>query len=156
MSCSTHSGAEGTYTLEPNATVVRVVDGDTIIVRSEGIDERVRLIGLNTPESVDPSRPVMCYGKEASAHMKAVLKAGDAVQLKRDVEARDRYDRLLAYVYRASDGLFVNLEMVQGGYANQYRFPPNTAHEKQFSRAAASARGGGLGAWKACSKPFEE
>lgn len=133
-----------------------MVDGDTIVVKSRGEKERVRLIGINTPESVDPNRPVMCYGKEASAHMAEVLKAGTQVHLKRDVEARDRYERLLAYVYRASDGLFVNLEMVTGGYANQYRFPPNTAHEKEFSEAAGIARQNGVGLWSACDKPFEE
>ncbi len=98
----------------------------------------------------------MCYGKEASAHMADLLKAGTKVQLKRDVEARDRYQRLLAYVYRASDGLFVNLEMVTSGYANQYTFPPNVAHEDQFRNAARSARQNGTGLWSACDKPFEE
>lgn len=154
--CSTGTDGDAGLALEPNATVVRVVDGDTIIVSSEGEQERVRLIGINTPESVDPSRPVMCFGKEASARMKQVLKAGTQVQLRRDVEARDRYERLLAYVYRASDGLFVNLEMVRGGYADQYRFPPNTAHEGQFSDAASTARSDGIGAWTACDKPFKE
>lgn len=146
---------QAAFVLEPNATVVRVVDGDTIIVKSMGQKERVRLIGIDTPETVDPSRPVMCFGKEASAHLKQLLKVGEAVQLKRDVEARDRYDRLLAYVYRASDGLFVNLELVEGGYANKYRFPPNTAHEELFSRAASTARNRGVGAWTACKNPFQ-
>ena len=76
-----------------------------------GRDERVRLIGIDTPETVDPRKPVQCFGKEASDHTKALLPAGTAVRLERDAEARDRYDRLLAYVYRASDGLFVNLEL---------------------------------------------
>ncbi|HTO01730.1 MAG TPA: thermonuclease family protein, partial [Microthrixaceae bacterium] len=155
-SCSNSGGDASTYALEPNATVIRVVDGDTIVVDSNGEQERVRLIGINTPESVDPSRPVMCFGKEASAHMAELLKVGTKVQLKRDVEPRDRYKRLLAYVYRATDGLFINLEMVRDGYANQYRFPPNVTHEKQFSQAASTARHNGSGLWSACEKPFEE
>jgi micrococcal nuclease len=74
----------------------------------------------------------------------------------RDVEARDRYDRLLAYVYRASDGLFVNLAMVTDGYADQYTFPPNVAHVDEFRTAASTAREAGTGLWSACERPFEE
>lgn len=139
-----------------NATVVSVVDGDTIVVRVDGTDEKVRLIGLNTPETVAPSRPVMCFGKEASARTKQLLPAGTGVQLVRDVEARDRYDRLLAYVYRSSDGLFVNLDLVQRGFGDQYPFPPNEAHAPAFRDAAKAARASGTGAWSACEAPFEQ
>jgi micrococcal nuclease len=78
------------------------------------------------------------------------------VQLVRDVEARDRYDRLLAYVYRASDGRFVNLAMVEDGFADQYTFPPNVAHTDDFRTAAREAREAGSGLWSACEAPFEE
>lgn len=141
--------------VEANATVERVVDGDTLVVDTGGVDERVRLIGINTPESVDPDRPVMCFGKEASQHMAELVPEGTAVRLERDVEARDRYDRLLAYVYRAEDGEFVNLAMVTDGYAQQYTFPPNVAHNEQFGSAERAARAAGAGLWGACDDPFE-
>ncbi len=142
--------------VEANATVVRVVDGDTLVVDVDGVDERVRLIGINTPESVDRNRPVMCFGKEASHHLAELLEPGTAVRLERDVEPRDRYDRLLAYVYRASDGRFMNLAMVTDGYAQQYTFPPNVAHTEQFGEAERAARAAGVGLWSACESPFEE
>lgn len=142
--------------VQANATVVRVVDGDTLVVDADGVDERVRLIGINTPESVDRNRPVMCFGKEASAHLEELLPEGTPVRLERDVEARDRYDRLLAYVYRAADGEFVNLAMVRDGFAQQYTFPPNVAHTEQFGDAERVARRGGVGLWSACEQPFEQ
>lgn len=142
--------------VEANAVVERVVDGDTLVVDTDGVSERVRLIGINTPESVDRNRPVMCFGKEASKHMAELLPAGTPVRLERDVEPRDRYDRLLAYVYRAEDGQFVNLAMVTDGYAQQYTFPPNVAHTEQFGAAERSARAEGTGLWSACDAPFEE
>ncbi|MEX0768675.1 MAG: thermonuclease family protein [Microthrixaceae bacterium] len=154
--CSQSSIGDPTDALEANATVTRVVDGDTILVMSEGTEERVRLIGINTPESVHPTKPVMCFGKEASKHLASLLTPTTPVQLVRDVEARDKYGRLLAYVYRAQDGLFINLELVTAGYANQYTFPPNVAHTEQFRAAASKAREEGLGLWSACPKPFEE
>jgi micrococcal nuclease len=139
-----------------NATVERVVDGDTLVVDTDGVSERVRLIGINTPESVDRNRPVMCFGKEASKHLADLLPAGTPVRLERDVEPRDRYDRLLAYVYRAADGEFVNLTMVTDGYAQQYTFPPNITHTEQFGSAERAAREAGTGLWSACEAPFEE
>ena len=78
------------------------------------------------------------------------------MRLERDVEPRDRYDRLLAYVYRAADGEFVNLAMVTDGYAQQYTFPPNVAHTEQFGDAERAARPSGAGLWGACDAPFEE
>ena len=88
--------------LPPNGTVVQVIDGDTVVARVDGRDEHVRLIGIDTPETVDPKRPVMCFGPEASAETHQLLPAGTPVRLVHDVEARDAYGRLLAYVYRAS------------------------------------------------------
>ncbi len=152
------SGAPGSSqdALEANAVVDRIVDGDTLVVVVDGAEERVRLIGMNTPESVDQRRPVMCFGKEASAHLGELVPEGTPVRLERDVEVRDRYDRLLAYLYRASDGLFVNLAMVTDGYAQQYTFPPNVAHTDEFRRAERDARSNGTGLWSACDAPFEK
>jgi micrococcal nuclease len=141
---------------EATATVERVVDGDTLVVRVDGQRERVRLIGINTPESVARDRPVMCFGKEASAHLQELLPEGTPIRMERDVETRDRFDRLLAYVYRADDGRFVNLAMVTDGYAQQYTFPPNVAHADEFGDAERAARRDGAGLWSACEDPFEE
>lgn len=132
------------------ATVVSVVDGDTLVVRLAGAEERVRLIGIDTPETKKPDTPVQCFGPEASARTAALLPPGTAVRLVRDVEARDRYDRLLAYVYRVSDGLFVNLDLVVGGYARPLRFEPNTAHASEIAAAADTARRAPTGLWAAC------
>ena len=133
-----------------NATVERVVDGDTIIVRAGGRRERVRLIGIDTPESVKPNTPVQCFAIEASNRTKALLPPGTPVRLVGDVEQRDRYKRLLAYVYRARDDLFVNLVLAREGYAVPYTFPPNVAHTAEFVAAAAEARDAHRGLWSAC------
>jgi micrococcal nuclease len=132
--------------------VVRVVDGDTIEVRLAGspTTERVRLIGIDTPESVDPRTPVECYGPESTERARALLPEGTVVRLERDVEGRDRYDRLLAYVHRAEDDLFVNLALVAEGFAEPLPYPPNTAHAADLAAAANTARAGGLGLWGAC------
>ncbi len=132
------------------ATVVEVVDGDTVVVDLAGRRETLRLIGIDTPETVDPDQPPECWGAEASAHTKALLPAGTAVRLTRDVEARDRYDRLLVYVERTEDGLFVNLDLVAGGWADDYPFPPNVAHQREFALAVSQARAEGLGLWGTC------
>ena len=131
-------------------TVERVVDGDTVVVHLGGRDEHVRLIGIDTPETVDPRRPVQCFGKEASNRTKALLPKGTAVRLERDVEARDRYGRLLAYVYRVEDGTFVNLALAEEGYAQSLTIPPNVAYADRFAAAVADARRAGRGLWGAC------
>lgn len=146
---SSHSSAV-TDGSTANATVEEVIDGDTIIVRSQGDRERVRLIGIDTPETVHPTKPVECFGPEASTHTEELLPRGTPVLLVRDVEPRDRYGRLLAYVYRSSDGLLVNLDLVLGGYATSYEFPPNDTLRAQFTRAEAIARSSGSGMWSLC------
>ncbi|MDQ1439447.1 MAG: micrococcal nuclease [Acidimicrobiaceae bacterium] len=137
------------------ATVTGVVDGDTLHVRLAGRSERVRLIGIDTPESVKPRTPVECFAKEASARTHALLPAGTTVRLVRDVEARDRYGRLLAYVYRPSDGLFVNLALARDGYAAPLTIPPNVAHSGEFAAASGQARLARRGLWAACGGPHE-
>jgi micrococcal nuclease len=137
--------------LEPNATVLRVVDGDTIHARIDGHDETIRLIGIDTPETVKPDTPVQCFGEEASRETKSLLPKGTPIQLVRDAEARDDYGRLLAYVYRARDGLFVNLELARDGFARPLTIRPNVAHTDEFVAAAADAHRAGRGLWSACS-----
>jgi micrococcal nuclease len=129
---------------------VRPVDGDTVIVKIGSHRESVRFIGIDTPESVAPTRPVECFGVEAKHRMAELLPAGTRVTLERDVEARDKYGRLLAYVHRADDGLFVNLAMVEEGLAESSPFPPNTAHQADFEQAEAAAKAAKLGLWPAC------
>lgn len=141
------------HAVEANATVVQVVDGDTVVVDIDGEEERVRLIGLDTPESVAPNRPVECYGAESSRRMEDLVPPGTPVRLERDIEARDVYDRLLAYIYRADDGLHVNLDQVSQGYAEALPFPPNTVLADDFAVAEQDARAAERGLWSACGAP---
>jgi micrococcal nuclease len=145
-------GDAATSATAGQARVTRVVDGDTVKVDLDGHSETLRLIGVDTPETVDPRRPVGCYGKEASNFTKSLLPAGTALHLERDVEERDRYGRLLVYVYRTSDNLFVNAELARRGYAQTLTIPPNVAHEQEFADLAAAARSRGDGLWGACAE----
>ena len=131
------------------AQVLRVVDGDTIRVRLDGRTERVRYIGVDTPESVKPGTPVQCFAKRASA-ANAALVAGRSVRLVGDVERRDRYGGLLAYVYREPDGAFVNARLVRDGYARPLTIAPNVAHARELADLARQARRAHRGLWNAC------
>jgi micrococcal nuclease len=132
-----------------SAQVLRVVDGDTIRVRLDGRTERVRYIGVDTPESVKPGTAVQCFAKRASA-ANAALVAGRSVRLVGDVEQRDRYGRLLAYVYREPDGAFVNARLVRDGYARPLTIAPNVAHARELADLAREARRARRGLWDAC------
>jgi micrococcal nuclease len=134
---------------QASGTVTRVVDGDTVHVRIEGSDEAVRYIGVDTPETVKPHTPVQCFGKAASAYNHQLVE-GQPVRLRFDAERRDRYGRLLAYVYRARDGLFVNAALVRGGYATTLSIAPNTAHAGQLAALEHRARDRRRGLWRAC------
>lgn len=131
------------------ARVERVVDGDTVVVDLDGREERVRYLGVDTPESVKPNAPVECWGKDASA-LNEQLVGGDAVSLRFDRELRDRYDRLLAYVYRERDGLFVNARLVRDGAARTLSIEPNTAHAAELARLQSAARSARRGLWGHC------
>jgi micrococcal nuclease len=128
------------------ARVARVVDGDTIVLRG---GEHVRYIGMDTPESVKPGTPVQCYAKAAGRENERLV-AGQRVRLRFDAERRDRYGRMLAYVYRARDGLFVNAELVRRGYARVLTIPPDVRHAGLFRQLAARARSARRGLWGAC------
>jgi len=147
--CAT-SGGEPEAGPDGTATVVHPVDGDTIVVDIDGREESVRLIGIDTPESVARDRPVECFGPEAKARTAELLPAGTVVRLERDVEARDRYDRLLAYVYRDSDDVLINLLLVEEGYAAAFAYPPNVAHQAEFDQAEPAARADSRGLWPVC------
>jgi len=148
------SGTPSGQQAEPGmATVTRVVDGDTLQVRIGAEDERVRLIGIDTPETHGPGGLRECFGSEATRRAQALLPPGTRVRLVRDVEPRDRYGRLLAYVYRIADGLFVNLTLAAEGYAATLTYPPNVAHSKELDAATRTARSAERGLWQRCGGP---
>jgi endonuclease YncB( thermonuclease family) len=130
-------------------TVTRVVDGDTLILHG---GERVRLIGVDTPETVHPRKPVQCFGREASKFTKR-LAQGRTVRLEFDqanahVLHRDKYQRTLAYVYLAN-GLLINREIIRQGYGHAYtRYP--FRYLEDFRAAEREARQNGRGLWGAC------
>jgi micrococcal nuclease len=132
------------------AEVIGVVDGDTVELRIGAAVERVRLLGVDTPETVHPDRPVECWGPEASARTKALLPPGTAVVVQRDREARDRYGRLLAYLWRASDRLFVNEALLSEGAGEALIIAPNTSRRRQLTEAARAARAAQVGRWGSC------
>jgi micrococcal nuclease len=130
-------------TLHP---VTAVIDGDTIEVDYYGARRRVRYIGVDTPETVHPSRSVECFGAEAATHNRELV-AGQFVRLERDISDTDRYGRLLRYVY--VDDTFVNERLVADGFASAYTYPPDVRYAEVFRAAEASARVAGRGLWGA-------
>jgi micrococcal nuclease len=134
-------------------TVVRVIDGDTIEVRVGHSLEHIRLLGIDTPETKDPRKPQQCFGHEASEHTASLLPKGTIVRLERDLELHDAYDRTLAYVWRESDGLFVNLDLAMGGYADVLSIAPNTAHADELRAAVDAAKAEPRGLWRTCGGP---
>lgn len=150
----TATGSTSGSPTEGTAIVERVVDGDTVVLDfGRGRRERVRLLGIDTPETSHPTRPVECFGAEAREHLHALVPPGTLVRTERDVEARDHFDRLLLYLYRADDDLFLNEAMVAGGYATTLHVEPNGAHRRTLADAEAAARGAGRGMWTACGGP---
>jgi micrococcal nuclease len=133
------------------AKVIRAVDGDTLEVSLKGAKQKVRLIGVDTPETKKPNTPVMYYGQEASDYTKKRLE-GKTVELEWDVDRTDQYDRLLAYVW-LGDEMF-NRTLVQEGYARIATFPPNVKYVDLFKKDQESARSKGKGIWKDYEKAF--
>lgn len=141
------------------AVVKRAVDGDTIEVEitarvegpgageaAVGESHHVRLLGIDTPESVSPREPVECFGREASAATAALLE-GATVKLFKDVEERDGFDRLLRYVYLGAE--LANARLVANGYAHAYTYPPNVRRSGLFVQLEREARENGRGLWAA-------
>lgn len=152
---SDSDGLEG-QAAKRRAVVLRVVDGDTILVRILGAadrptrrTERVRYIGVDTPESVKPDAAVDCYGKEAAAYNRGMVD-GRRVRLVPDREPRDRYGRTLAYVYL--DDKFVNAELVRNGFARTLEIEPNTAKAAYLARLERVAIRTKRGLWGACDR----
>jgi micrococcal nuclease len=143
------------------AQVVDVVDGDTLKVLLDGQEETIRLIGVDTPESVHPQKPVECFGREASA-MAQELAANQAVQLEADPtqDRVDRYGRLLRYVYLPGD-MLLNWELIYQGYGFEYTYAVPYAYQAEFQQAERDARANQRGLWApdACNgerKPADE
>ena len=158
VGCDADEAAVSTTTgaVEANAIVDRVVDGDTIDVIIDGVEERVRLTGIDTPEIAHeargdrPGNDAECYADEAHRFARSLIDEGTPVRLERDTVARDHYGRLLAYVYRASDGAFVNYELVRHGFATPLTIEPNTTHAETMVAASIAAERDDLGLWAAC------
>ncbi len=129
--------------------VERVVDGDTIVVSAPGGSERVRYIGIDTPESVAPGRPVECFGPQASAANRRLV-AGREVRVVPGAEPRDRYGRLLAYVYTDGGRRFVNAQLVRSGAADTLEIEPNTKHARELAALRRKAQAEGAGLWGSC------
>lgn len=150
--------------VEEGWKVSRVVDGDTIRVRRDGQERKVRLIGIDSPESVKPDAPVECYGPQAAQFADRLLD-GQQVLLEFDPsqDDTDRYGRTLAYVWRAvarpdqeapssattSYALF-NLEAIRGGFAREATYAGSYAWQQEFRTADDAARAAGIGMWGAC------
>ena len=127
--------------------VVQVLDGDTIVVQRGSYRDTIRLLGVDTPETHHPTKPVQCYGPEASAYTASRL-FGQAVRLEDDVERHDVYGRRLAYVYL--DGRNFEEELLQKGYARLLVIEPNHAHARDMLDDELNARARGVGLWGVC------
>ncbi len=133
---------------EKTVKVVRVVDGDTINVLINGKTEPVRYIGIDTPETVDPRKPVQCFGVEASKKNKELVE-GSVVRLEKDITDRDKYNRLLRYVWLGD--VLINEKLVADGFAKSYSYPPDVKYQERFVAAEKKARENKLGLWTACT-----
>lgn len=139
-----------TSTTQTNATVTKSVDGDTFhaTLDNEPGDWTIRMLGIDTPETVHPNKPVECFGKEASKVLEDLL-LGKRIRLESDPQAdeRDKYDRLLRNVY-LEDGTDVNATMVQNGYAHAYlSFPQNSDRKTELRRLEQDAKINERGLW---------
>lgn len=140
------------------AVVVSITDGDTIrvhgvapgaVLTSTAVT-KVRLLEVDTPETVDPSQPVQCYGPEASAYLTKLIPVGTTIWVTRDQELLDRYGRTLLYLWK-SNGLFVNREIARLGYGKAVLFAPNDHYIDSIRAAEAEARGARRGLWSGCT-----
>lgn len=137
---------------QTSVKVVKVVDGDTIEVEYLGENRKLRYIGVDTPETVDPRRPLQCFGKEASNENRYLVE-GKTVSLEKDVSDTDKFGRLLRYVYiKLDDGttLFINDYLVREGFAQVNSFPPDIKYQERFIAAQKEARENNRGLWSRC------
>jgi micrococcal nuclease len=139
--------------------VNRVVDGDTVELRD---GRKIRLLNIDTPETVKPNTPVMCYGKEAKARMVELVDK-KTVWLTYDKEKQDKYGRTLAFIYTDKDNATnqkveasANFTMIKSGLARAVFYPPNTTYKREFTSINQFVVDKKLGLWAACPKPFEQ
>ena len=146
---------------DAQARVIGVTDGDTVVVQLSWKRERVRLIGIDTPESRENPRSrkqaeqnhlavdqVLHLGKLAAGHTRKLLPAGTSVRLEFDLEARDRYGRLLAYIW-LPNGTMANEEIIRAGYAHPLTVPPNVKYQSRFLAGFQEGRRKRVGLWAA-------
>ena len=144
---STESTNQATLARSDSYKVIKVIDGDTVAVEINGKKETIRLIGINTPETVDPRKPVECFGIEASNRAKEIL-TGKRVKLEADsvVGERGKYGRLLRYVF-LDDGTNFNKMMISEGYAYEYTYNLSYKYQSEFRQAEKEAREAKRGLW---------
>ena len=152
--CLIAAGAAGCSSSQPSvpppqALVLEIVDGDTMVVASGQRTEIIRLIGIDTPEVAHHGQPGECFGPEAAAHLASLAPVGSVVVLAVDREARDIYGRLLAYV-RTATVPDVALQLARDGMADSLAIEPNLRTADPVAAAVAEARRAGLGQWGAC------
>ncbi|MBI4064800.1 thermonuclease family protein [Candidatus Gottesmanbacteria bacterium] len=141
---ATNTAVLGKRASEEYARVIRVIDGDTIEI--EG-GRRVRYIGIDTPETVDPRKPVECFGREAAGENRRLVE-GKEVRLEKDISDTDRYGRLLRYV--SINNQMINDVLVRQGFAHASSYPPDIKYQEQLRDAQREARENGRGLWAGC------
>lgn len=147
-------------TTSDTATVIKVIDGDTYKINFNGKAESVRLIGIDTPESRanikakkdarksgESVKEITALGKQATQYVKSLIKPGDKIKIEFDVQDRDRYGRILGYVY-LENGTFLNEKIIKDGYAQVMTVPPNVKYQDKFLAAQQNARSNNRGLWK--------
>ena len=129
--------------------VVNVLDGDTFEIKIANKITKVRMLGIDTPETLDPRKPVQCFGKEASEKTKSLL-TGKSVTLVSDKSQSyaDKYLRILAYVYE--DEMFINQYLVENGYAREYTYDKSYKFQSDFKNLEKTAKGNRIGLWSKC------
>ena len=150
---TTNGQTQGVKTDQPSTNpevaqtvrVIRVIDGDTIEI--EG-GQKIRYIGIDTPETVDPRKPIQCFGIEASNKNKELVE-DKSVRLEKDVSGTDKYGRLLRYVY--VDDIFVNEYLIRQGFAHSSTYPPDVKYQNQFLQAQQEAQNNNRGLWSSCT-----
>ena len=133
--------------------VIKIFDGDTIVLGIDGVEERVRFIGMDTPEIAHREKPAEYFANEATEHLKQILSKHKITKLEYDVIKRDKYGRLLAYLF-LDNGEMLNEKMVKDGYAYLLTIPPNVKYNERFQSAIKYAREDSLGLWKNGIKIF--
>ncbi len=146
--CTSSTGNEITQPI-----VESVVDGDTVVLDFGSTTETVRLLGIDTPETVHPTLPEQCFGAEATQALTQLLPPGTPIRVERDTQARDHFGRLLLYLYRADDDLFVNEWLLDNGLGDTSFYEPNTAYQVRLTQARLTAQTESKGLWASCDGP---